>query len=239
MLPTEEQVNGGIVAAAVLAMLLVALRQYGHRCRHLAVRFFVWGASIVFLPLTFSIISSLLDRSREPKCDGTLPPSGKQNPESPTSRTCGPFSCGSCSSSPSSATPMSPRQLSPQPRPRLTAATSTSTGRGSGLPVELVAQYAWAAFLIRLCVPLAGWLGRFNIAIFIAFSVLGLAKVALNLAAFWRASDSFALGPRQQHEAYCRLHGAARQRRRAGGAALHSDGREKEARRGERLGLPR
>lgn len=61
-------------------------------------------------------------------------------------------------------------------------------------PVEPVAQYAWAAFLIRLCVPLAGWLGRFNIAIFLAFSVLGLAKVALNLAAFWRASDSFALG---------------------------------------------
>jgi len=129
MLPTEEQVKGGIVAAAVLAMLLVALRPYGRRCRHPAVRFFVWGASIVFLPLTSSIISSLLDRSREPKCDGTLPPSGKQNPESPTSRTCGPFSCGSCSSSPSSATPMSPR-----PRPRLTAETSTSTGRGSGTP---------------------------------------------------------------------------------------------------------
>jgi hypothetical protein len=60
MLPTEEQVNGGIVAAAVLAMLLVALRPYGRHCRHPAVRFFVWGASIVFLPLTSSIISFLL-----------------------------------------------------------------------------------------------------------------------------------------------------------------------------------
>jgi len=36
--------------------------------------------------------------------------------------------------------------------------------------------------------------GPFQHSLFLAFSVLGLAKVALNLAAFWRASDSFALG---------------------------------------------
>lgn len=37
-------------------------------------------------------------------------------------------------------------------------------------------------------------MGHFNIGIFVAFCVLGLAKVVLNLAAAWSASGSFALG---------------------------------------------
>uniref|UniRef100_A0A0E0C1D4 DUF4220 domain-containing protein n=1 Tax=Oryza meridionalis TaxID=40149 RepID=A0A0E0C1D4_9ORYZ len=61
-------------------------------------------------------------------------------------------------------------------------------------PLELLAQYAWLAYLIYLCIPVAGWLGIVNKAIFIAFCVLGLAKMALKLAAFWSASFSFALG---------------------------------------------
>lgn len=59
-LPMKDIENGGIIAAAVLSVLLVALSTYGRRyCRHPAFRFFVWGSSIIFLPLTSSIISSL------------------------------------------------------------------------------------------------------------------------------------------------------------------------------------
>ncbi|OEL16996.1 hypothetical protein BAE44_0021985, partial [Dichanthelium oligosanthes] len=169
MLSTEDFVNG--IAAAVLATLLVALSTFGRRRSHPAARFLAWGVSMVFLPLTSSVISSLLDRSTEPKCDGTPPPTGKTTPTSPRQP--------------------SPRQPSPRPRPRLTAAKV----RGSGPPWStLRSTYAWLAYLIWLCVPLAGWLGSFNIAVFIAFSALGLAKVALKLIAFWSASDSFSLG---------------------------------------------
>ncbi|CAL4963801.1 unnamed protein product [Urochloa decumbens] len=60
--------------------------------------------------------------------------------------------------------------------------------------MDHLAMYAWCGYLIWLCVPLAGWLGNFNKAVFVAFSVLGLVKLGLNLAAFWSASGSFALG---------------------------------------------
>ena len=47
----EDLGNGGVVAAAVLAVLLVALSTYGRRlCRHPAVRFLMWGASIASIP---------------------------------------------------------------------------------------------------------------------------------------------------------------------------------------------
>ncbi|XP_021311822.1 uncharacterized protein LOC8075309 [Sorghum bicolor] len=169
MLPKKEQFNGGIVAAAVLAILLVALSTYGRRCRQpAAVRFFVWSASIVFLPLTSSIISSLLDRSKEPECDGTMPPPGKQNPDVQNMWTLLLWIVLiltiKCNADVAAASP--------------DGGDVHINGQRIRAPVELVAQYAWAGFLIRLCVPLAGrWLGRFNIAIFMAFSVLGLAKL--------------------------------------------------------------
>jgi hypothetical protein len=77
------------------------------------------------------------------------------------------------------------------------AASSPSEGDAAGIdgyrirpPVQNLAEYAWLAYLIWLCVPVADWLGHLNKAIFFLFSALGLAK----LAAFYSASGSFALG---------------------------------------------
>ena len=64
----ENLGNGGVIAAAVLAVLLVALSTYGRRlCRHPTVRFFVWGASMVFLPLSSAILCALRSRVKESK----------------------------------------------------------------------------------------------------------------------------------------------------------------------------
>lgn len=65
-------------------------------------------------------------------------------------------------------------------------------------PVELVAQYGWVAYMIAVCFPVAGWLGALNKAISVAFGAIGLAKLALKLAASWTASFSFALGRNAQ-----------------------------------------
>ena len=59
------------VASAVLAILVVALSTYSRRCRHPALRFVVWGASVAFIPLTSSAISALLgERKALQGCKG-------------------------------------------------------------------------------------------------------------------------------------------------------------------------
>jgi hypothetical protein len=197
--------NAGVIAAAVLAVLLVALSTYGRRlCRHPAVRFFVWGVSIVFLPLTSAILSALLSRVRAAKCKSS------SNAHAPTP----------CDPPP--PPPGQPRNPDVQDMWTLllwlvliltvkcnaniaaTAVTAAASTPGDGdasidgyrirPPVQNLAEYAWLAYLICLCVPVATWLGHLNIAIFFLFSALGLAKLALKLAAFYSASGSFALG---------------------------------------------
>ncbi|TVU21026.1 hypothetical protein EJB05_30637, partial [Eragrostis curvula] len=191
-LPSKDSslVDAGIIAAAVLAILLVALSTLGRRrCRHPVVRFVVWGLSMVFLPLTSFIISSLLREVRDSKCD-----------------------------------PMDPRCHRPKIRDMwtlllwlvliltikgnadvaaaavaLSVASPTSgdvsvDGQRVRPAVELIAQYGFVAYLIVACLPLVGWVGTWRKVIFVAFAVLGLARVALKMAAFWRASKSFALG---------------------------------------------
>ncbi|KAL6850089.1 hypothetical protein ACP4OV_020716 [Aristida adscensionis] len=81
-LSSDDFTTAGVVAAAVLAVLLVALSTYGRRrFSHPAVRLVVLGASTVYLALVSSVISSLQRKSTTEKdCDGTPPLSGRQNP---------------------------------------------------------------------------------------------------------------------------------------------------------------
>ncbi|CAL4956897.1 unnamed protein product [Urochloa decumbens] len=194
--PSENLANGGIVGAAVLANLMVALSTLGRHCfRHPAFRLLVWGASTVFLPLTSSIITSLLKRSTEAKCDAssqcTEPRKGKANPDIQNMWTLLLWVVLiltiKCNADVAAAA--------------VTVAAASPSGGDASVdgqrvrpPVDHLAMYAWCGYLIWLCVPLAGWLGNFNKTVFVAFSVLGLVKLGLNLAAFWSASGSFALG---------------------------------------------
>ncbi|XP_062209965.1 uncharacterized protein LOC133911644 [Phragmites australis] len=192
MLSSDDFLSGGIIAAAVLAILLVALSTYGRRrCRHPALRFFVWSASTVFLPLTSSIISTLLRRSSEPRRNGSMPPTGKNNPDIQNMWTLLlwivlilTIRCNADIAAAAVAT----AAASPA------GGDVSVDGQRIRPPVEHFAQYAWVAYLIWICVPLGQWLRPLNIAIFVAFSALGLAKTVLKLAAFWSASRSFALG---------------------------------------------
>ncbi|PWZ33169.1 hypothetical protein Zm00014a_012393 [Zea mays] len=190
--------NGGVIAAGVLSVLLVALSTYGRRlCRHPAVRFFVWGVSIVFLPLSSAILSVLLSRVRAAKCKSrgptpsAPPPSGRHNRDVQDMWTLLLWLVliltVKCNANIAA-----------------TAVTAAASMPGDGdasidgyrirPPVQNLAEYAWLAYLICLCVPVATWLGHLNRAIFFLFSALGLAKLALKLAAFYSASGSFALG---------------------------------------------
>ncbi|CAO2162386.1 unnamed protein product [Urochloa humidicola] len=193
---SENLTNGGIVGAAVLAILMVALSTFGRHCfRHPAFRLLVWGASTVFLPLTSSIITSLLKRSTGARCDAKAqcsePRKGKDNPDIQNMWTLLLWIVLiltiKCNADVAAAAVT-------------VAAASPSSGDVSvdgqriRPPVEHLAMYAWLGYLIWLCVPVAGWLGSFNRAVFFAFSALGLVKLALKLAAFWSASGSFALG---------------------------------------------
>ncbi|RCV25340.1 hypothetical protein SETIT_5G158500v2 [Setaria italica] len=145
----------------------------------------------VFLPLTSSIISSLLKRSTEPRCDRSQPLKGKDNPDIQNMWTLLLWIVLiltiKCNADVAAAA--------------VTVAAASPAGGDVSFdgqrirpPVEHLAMYAWLGYLIWLCVPLAGWLRPFNRAVFFVFSALGLVKLALKLAAFWRASGSFALG---------------------------------------------
>ncbi|KAF8692532.1 hypothetical protein HU200_039634 [Digitaria exilis] len=192
MLATDNFVNGGITAAAVLAILLVPLSTFGRRWRHPAVRFLAWSTSIVFLPLTSSVIFSLLDRTSPEltkQCGGPAQPTGKDNPYIQDMWTLLLWVVLILTIKTNVDADAAVAVAS-------TDGGHVSVGDGQRIrpPIENLAQYAWVAFLIWLCVPRAGWLGRFHIAVFIAFTALGLVKMALKLAAFRNASNSFALG---------------------------------------------
>ncbi|CAD6231486.1 unnamed protein product [Miscanthus lutarioriparius] len=120
---------------------------YGHRYRHPVVHStFMWGASTVFLSLTSSIISSFLDRSTEPKCDGMLPLFGKQNPDVQNMWTLLLWIMLiltiKCNADVAMAT-VAAAVASPD------GSNVHINGQRIRAPVEVIAQYAWAAFLIR------------------------------------------------------------------------------------------
>uniref|UniRef100_A0ACD5VAK0 Uncharacterized protein n=1 Tax=Avena sativa TaxID=4498 RepID=A0ACD5VAK0_AVESA len=189
------------VASALLAILLVALSTYGRRCRHPALRFFVWGASVAFIPLTSSVISALL---RQRKTDRELYseycnehagceefPIGKASREVQTMWTLllwaviivvikGNADTAAASAATASASP--------------SAGDVSVDGQKVRTPVELLAMYAWLAYMIVMCMPEAGWLKIHGKSIFVVFFLLGFAKVVLKLVAFFKASDSYAVG---------------------------------------------
>ncbi|TKW14281.1 hypothetical protein SEVIR_5G157800v4 [Setaria viridis] len=194
-LTRKDVVNGGIIAAAVLSVSLVALSTYGRRrCRHPAVRFLVWGFSVVFLPLTSSIISFLLSSASKKKpCDKSLPKAELEEckPEIKDMWTVLLWTVLiltiKCNADVAAAA-VTAAAASPA-----AGDVSIDGQRINSSPWELAFRYGWVGWLIVMCFPLAGWVES-NRAVFVAFCALGPAKVALKLAAFWSASGSFALG---------------------------------------------
>lgn len=191
-LPMKDIENGGIIAAAVLSVLLVALSTYGRRyCRHPAFRFFVWGSSIIFLPLTSSIISSLLSKARTGGCDGSTPTPPICKPDVQDMWTVLLWTVLiltiKCNAD-VAAVAVTATATSPA------GGDVSVDGKRISPPMELVFKFLWVGCLIVICFPVAGWVNNLKKAIFVAFSALGLVKVALKLGAFSRASDSFAHG---------------------------------------------
>ncbi|KAM3392459.1 hypothetical protein ACQJBY_013546 [Aegilops geniculata] len=190
------RVPGLSVASAVLAILVVALSTYSRRCRHPALRFVVWGASVAFIPLTSSAISALLgERKALQGCKGRpgcqKVEEGKDSPEVQTMWTLllwsvlivvikGNADAAAASAAAASASPSS--------------GDVSIDGQKVRTPVELLFMYAWVACLIVMCIPEATWLGILGKAVFIVFFLLGFAKVVLKLVAFLMASNSYAVG---------------------------------------------
>ncbi|CAL4963803.1 unnamed protein product [Urochloa decumbens] len=196
-LPRKDLVNGEIIAAAVLSVLLVALSTYGRRrYRHPSLRFFAWGSSIAFLPLTSSIISFLLTSADKNKpCHRSLPKDelDKCKPDIQNMWTVLLWTALlltiKCSADVAAAAVMA-AVGSPAGGDDVSV-----DGQGiSSFPWELAFNYGSLGWFIVLCFPLAEWVEIFKRAIFVAFCALGPAKVALKQAAFWSASESFALG---------------------------------------------
>ncbi|KAL6621289.1 hypothetical protein ACP70R_033721 [Stipagrostis hirtigluma subsp. patula] len=191
-LSSEDLTNGGIITAAVLAVLLVALSTYGRRrCCHPSIRFVVLGASTIYLALMSSIITSLRTKSTQPNCDGSDPPSGKGNPDVQNMWTLllwivliltikGNADTAAAAVGAAAASPAS--------------GDASVDGHRIRTPVEHLMPYGWVAYLIWLCLPQAKWIQPLNISIFIAFCTLGLAKTLLKLLVSYRASSSFAVG---------------------------------------------
>ena len=137
----EDLGNGGVIAAAVLAVLLVALSTYDRRlCRHPTVRFFVWGASMVFLPLSSAILYDLRSRVKESKL------TGRCNPDVQNMWTLLLWIVLiltiKCNADVAMAT-VAAAVASPD------GSNVHINGQRIRAPVEVIAQYAWAAFLIR------------------------------------------------------------------------------------------
>ncbi|CAO2192513.1 unnamed protein product [Urochloa humidicola] len=194
-LPREDLVHGEIIAAAVLSVSLVALSTYGRRrYRHPSLRFLAWGSSIVFLPLTSSIISFLLSSAVSP-CDKSLPQAEREK--------CKPDIQHMWTVLLWIALILTIKCNADVAAAAVIATAGSPAGGGdvggdgqriSSSPWGLAVNYGWLGWLIVMCFPLAGWVGSFKRALFVAFCVLGPAKVVLNLAAFWMAGGSFALG---------------------------------------------
>jgi hypothetical protein len=182
----------GTVASAVLAVLLVALSASGRRCRHPVLRVVLWGASTAFLPLTSSIISGLLSaRKAEKDSTGKDPQRGSASKDVQNMWTLllwsvliviikGNADTAAASTVESAATPSSN--------------DSSADGQKVRTPVELLFKYAWLGYLTVNCIPEAEWFEPWRIAIFVLLIVLGCAKVALKLGAFFLAGRSYAVG---------------------------------------------
>ena len=144
----ENLGNGGVIAAAVLAVLLVALSTYGRRlCRHPAVRFFVWGASMVFLPLSSAILSALRSRVNPNS------PTGPRNPDIQNMWTLLLWL----------VLILTLKCNANMAATAVTAAASSPAEGDAGVdgyrirpPVENLAAYAWLAYLIWFCILVAG-----------------------------------------------------------------------------------
>ncbi|XP_025814483.1 uncharacterized protein LOC112891754 [Panicum hallii] len=196
---SEDLVNAEIIAAAVLSVLLVALSTYGRRhCRHPALRFFVWCSSVLFLPLTSLIISSLVSTAKKRPCDESLPKPELEKCTSPANKIniqnmwtvllwTVLILTSKCNADVAAAAVTAAAALP-------AAGDHSIDGQRISPPLELAFKYVWVGWLIVVCFPLAGWVENSLKAIFVAFCALGLAKVSLKMAAFRMASDSFALG---------------------------------------------
>uniref|UniRef100_A0A0E0C1D8 DUF4220 domain-containing protein n=1 Tax=Oryza meridionalis TaxID=40149 RepID=A0A0E0C1D8_9ORYZ len=172
-------INSEIVTAAVLAVLgalVVALSTYGRRCRHPALRFLVWGVSTVFLLLSTSIISELLESAKEKSCEKKTPMvTGKDNPAS---------QCmwmvllwvvliliikGNADTAASAV-----HMVAASPA----SGDVTIDGHKVRPPVEHLFKYCWLFYLVAKCIPVAqNWWQPGEIAIFVAFCVVAFAKV--------------------------------------------------------------
>ncbi|GJN31966.1 hypothetical protein PR202_gb20430 [Eleusine coracana subsp. coracana] len=168
-------------------MLLVVVSTYGRRrCCHPAVRLFVLGASLIYIPLSSQTISSLL-RQREYKKIGT----DASNPEARNMWTLllwfvliliirGNGDLAATAGGATAALPAS--------------GDVSIDGQRISPSVGHLLQYGYLAFLIWQCLPEAEWVKEHNISIFLVFCAVGLAKTVLKLAASYGASRSFALG---------------------------------------------
>lgn len=188
----------GPVASAALAVLLVALSTYGRRCRHPVLRLILWGASTAFIPLTSTVISSLLSRrdalkdslcKTKEQCPEVA--SGKGSPEVQTMWTLILWTLliliikgnADTAAATSAATSVSP-----------SSGDTGVDGQNVRTPVELVVTYVILGGLIVLCFPEAGWLGVTGKGIFLVLCVLGFAKFVLKVAVFFMARGSYAVG---------------------------------------------
>ncbi|CAL4976474.1 unnamed protein product [Urochloa decumbens] len=194
-------VDGEIIAAAVLSVSLVALSTYGRRgYRHPALRFVAWGSSIVFLPLTSSIISFLLSSTQD-----ILPENKTCNKKSLLKEEfheCKPVVQDMWTVLLWTALILTIKCNADVAAAAVTAAAAMPAGgdvsvdgqRVSSSPWGLAFHYVWLGWLIAICFTLAGWVENLKRAIFVAFCALGLVKLALKQAALWSAGGSFALG---------------------------------------------
>uniref|UniRef100_A0A0E0JI00 DUF4220 domain-containing protein n=1 Tax=Oryza punctata TaxID=4537 RepID=A0A0E0JI00_ORYPU len=191
-------VKGQMIGAAVLAVLaavVVALGTYGRRlCRHPAIRSLVWGASTVFLLLSTSIISYLLNGGKCSNGGGDQRQGNLTIPEKPDIKKMWIILLWSAliliikGKSDMAASAVKLASSSPS------SGDDSVDGQKVRPPLEYLLKYIWLIYLIVVCYPLAGWVGTTNKNIFVAFCMLGLAKLVLNMFASWRASSSFAVG---------------------------------------------
>uniref|UniRef100_A0A0E0C1D9 DUF4220 domain-containing protein n=1 Tax=Oryza meridionalis TaxID=40149 RepID=A0A0E0C1D9_9ORYZ len=198
-----SDISGQMIGAAVLAVLatvVVALSTYGRRCRHPVIRSVVWVASTVFLLLSTSIISYLLNGG---KCSNNGSGGDRRQgnvmtkPDKPDIKKMWIILLWSAliliikGKSDMSASAVKLASSSPSSS---SGDVSVNGGRKVRPPVECLLKYIWLIYLIAVCYPLADWVGTSNKNMFVAFCLLGLAKLLLSLFASWRASSSFAAG---------------------------------------------
>uniref|UniRef100_A0A0D3ENC2 DUF4220 domain-containing protein n=1 Tax=Oryza barthii TaxID=65489 RepID=A0A0D3ENC2_9ORYZ len=198
-----SDISGQMIGAAVLAVLatvVVALSTYGRRCRHPVIRSVVWVASTVFLLLSTSIISYLLNGGN---CSNNGSGGDRRQgnvmtkPDKPDIKKMWIILLWSAliliikGKSDMSASAVKLASSSPSSS---SSDVSVNGGQKVRPQVECLLKYIWLIYLIAVCYPLADWVGTSNKNMFVAFCLLGLAKLLLSLFASWLASSSFAAG---------------------------------------------